>query len=207
MKLPNQDHLDFSKVFFSFREENGVLFHRSFVERSFFLPFGELLNVPTSESVKIVILGEDEPDPRKLNQIVSDRLRVLSQSFENALGLYIDVIGLDDFSERAEDYCRDVTVIDSMDSVSGRKLKPEDLLAMWEKRELHRIAELEEVTYVPSNGRLGFLFRIDWEVYLSDYGFSVLIEGNKVDYGIDQIYARFCSQDPASWFTSDTDAT
>ncbi|MDB4809457.1 hypothetical protein OAH21_02000 [bacterium] len=127
MKLPNQDYLDFSKVFFSFREENGVLFHRSFVERSFFFPFGELLNVPTSESVKIVILGEDEPDPRKLNQIVSDRLRVLSQSFENALGLYIDVIGLDDFLERAEDYCRDVTVIDSMDSVSGRKLKPEDL--------------------------------------------------------------------------------
>lgn len=69
--------------------------------------------------------------------------------------------------ERMEDG-EEVRVCDPGDTVYGRKLMIEDLLVMWKTRELHQIAELEEVTFIPSSGRLGLLFRIDWEVWLRD---------------------------------------
>jgi len=183
--VPNSDQLDFERVHFSYREEHGQLFHRAFVEHSYFWPLGEDLCFRKEHSIVINIRGDILPTGDRLNEAIVKKRHIFPECFENALMKYVEVIGEKEFKDRIGDG-ESVSIKDVNGYLGCREIDSDEVQEMWRRRGLHRVADLAQVSYDPSRESLGFLFCLDWEPYFSDHGFALLIEGGEVDYGLDQ---------------------
>ena len=196
-EVPNGDEVDFRKLYFSQKKDCGTAFYRCYAERCWFHPLGERLSYHEDVAVPVRVMGAEPPDGHELNRLIAERMKLFPEMFECALGKYVEVIGVDDFSERLID---DEFSADMVCPGGNEKMSREDLLKVWKGGECHRISELSEVTYNPVTGHLGLFFRMDWEGYFEGYGFGLLISGDRIDYGIDQSYWGFCEDDAAGWF-------
>ncbi|YCM46203.1 hypothetical protein V2O64_09245 [Verrucomicrobiaceae bacterium 227] len=194
--MPNTDQLDFSQLYFSLREDCGMVFYRCYAERSWFYPLGDKLGYFEDIAVAVKVVGADLPDANELNRLISDRMKLFPEMFECALGKYVEVIGVDDFSERLIDNELSAEMECSGDNAMMSK---QDLVGVWKNRECHRISKLAEVTYNPLTKHLAFFFEIEWEGYFSDYHFALLLSGDEIDYGIDQSYWGFCEDSGGTW--------